>query len=245
LAAAGGAARRDVRRGEPALAPEQDGELAGLGQRALVVLGGDVHDPGAAAVRFGTAEAFHVDLLAGDAADHLGPGHEDPAGLAHDHDVGQRRPVRRTAGGRAEHHGDLRYAPRGAHHRREHLTDGVERDHPLGQPRTAGVPEAEHRHPLAHGGVDRVDDVPAPLDAQRAAHPGGVGGERDRRRAVDLAAPPRHPRVVPGGDQAQGAAVEERPQAHLRITLIDDRPVGRRGGRGHGVLRIGVWVTRG
>ena len=162
-------------------------------------------------MRLGAAEALHVDLLAGDAADHLGAGDEDPAGAAHDHDVGQRRAVRGAAGRRAEHHRDLRHPAGGPDHRREDLADRVERDHALGEPGAAGVPQADHRHPLADREVDRVDDVPAALGAHRAAHPGGVGGERDHRRAVDLARarPARRSRPRPR-DQAQRAAVEQR-----------------------------------
>jgi hypothetical protein len=75
------------------------------------------------------------------------------------------------------------------------------------------VPESDDRHPLANRGVDRVDDVPAALVAQRAAHLGAVGCEGDDRRAVDLAARGQHARVVTGVQLAQRPAVEQRPQA--------------------------------
>jgi hypothetical protein len=176
-------------------------------------------------VRLGAAEALHVDLLAGDAADHLGPGHEDPAGAAHHDDVGQRRPVGGTAGRGAEHDGDLRHPARRADHGREDLPDRVERDHALGQPGAAGVPQAEHRHALADRGVDRVHDVLAALGAQRPTHPGRVGGEGDHRGGVDLATGVEHPGVVTGSDQAQRAVVEERPQARLRIPVVHDRMI--------------------
>ena len=94
--------------------------------------------------------------------------------------------------------------------------DGVERDDALGQPGAAGVPQAEHRHPLADGGVDRVDDVPAALGAHRAAHLGGVGGEGDRRRAVDLAAGPEHAGVVPAAPA--GAACRASNRARSRTS---------------------------
>src|SRR5215831_13679343 len=129
-----------------------------------------MHDPGAAAVRFGPAEALHVDLLAGHAADHFGPGYEDPTTAAHDHDVGEGRAVRGAAGGRAEHDRDLRHPAGGPHHGREDLADSVEGDHALGQPGAAGVPQPDDRHPLADGRVDRVDDVLAALDAHGATH---------------------------------------------------------------------------
>ncbi len=179
-------------------------------------------------MRLGAAEPLHVDLFAGDAADHLGAGHEDPAGLAHDHDVGQRRPVRGAAGRRAEHDRDLRHPAGRAHHRGEHLPDAVQRDYALGQPRAAGVPEADHRHALAYRRVDRVHDVLAALDAHGAAHAGGVGGERDRRRAVDFAPRVQHAGGVARGEQAQAAAVEEGPQPQLRIAMVDRGQLGVR-----------------
>ena len=186
-------------------------------------------------MRLGAAEALHVDLLAGDAADHLGAGDEDPAGAAHDHDVGQRRAVRGAAGRRAEHDGDLRHPTGGPHHGREDLAHRVERDHTLGEAGAAGVPQADHRHPLPYREVDRLDDVLAALGAHRAAHPGGVGGERDHRRAVDLTAGAQHAGVVAARDRAQRAPVEQGPQAHLGVAIVDRGLVGRVGGDGHGV----------
>ena len=115
-------------------------------------------------MRLGAAEALHVDVLAGDRADHVRAGDEDPALRAQDHDVGERRAVRRAAGGGAEHHRDLRDPAGGPDHRGEDLADGVQRGHALGQPGAAGVPEADDRHPLAQRDVDRVDDVPAAVD---------------------------------------------------------------------------------
>jgi len=103
---------------------------------------------------------------------------------------------------------------------REDLAHAVQRDHALGQPGAAGVPEPDHRHPLPDGRVDRVHDVPAPLDAHGAAHPGGVGGEGDRGGAVDLAARVHHAGVVARDDQAQRAAVEEGAHPHLGVALI-------------------------
>ena len=96
-------------------------------------------------MRLGAAEAQRVDVLAGHRAHDVGTGDEDPALGAEDHDVGQRRAVRRAAGGRAEHHRDLRDLAGGAGHDREDLADGVQRDDALAQPRAAGVPQADDR----------------------------------------------------------------------------------------------------
>ena len=176
-----------VGRVDPALPAQQRGEGTGGGERAVIVLCGHVHHAGAPAVRLGAAQALHVDLLAGDAAHDLGAGHEDATAAAHDDDVGQRRTVRGPAGGRPEHDRELRHPPGGADHRGEDLPDRVEGDHALGQPGAAGVPEADDRDPFPDREVDRVHDVVAAVGTHRAAHPGGVGGERDDGGAVDLA----------------------------------------------------------
>jgi hypothetical protein len=196
---------RHVVGGDPPLPAQHGGQHAGLVKRRGVVLGGDVHDAGPAPVR-------------------VGPGHEDPAGVAHDHDVGESRPVRGAAGRRPEHDGELRHASGRPHHRREHLAHRVQRDGTLREPGAAGVPQPQHRHPLPDRGVDRIDDVPAALAAHRPTHPGGVGGERDRRRAADLAAGRQHTRRVAPVEQPQRSGIEEGAQPHLRVAEVDRRP---------------------
>ena len=126
-------------------APSSAATVAGPVERLALGLGEDVHDAGAPAVRLGAAEPQHVDVLAGDRADHVGAGHEDPALRAEDHDVGQRRAVRRAAGGGAEHHRDLRDLAGGLRHHLEDPADRVQRQHALGQPGAAGVPQADDR----------------------------------------------------------------------------------------------------
>ena len=98
----------------------------------------------------------------------------------------------------------------------------------LGQPGAAGVPEPDDRHPLPDGGVDRVDDVPAALVAHRAAHPGGVGAN------AMTGVPSISPRALSTPESSRvwsrrsDAAVEERPQAHLRVAVVDGRRVAVR-----------------
>ena len=215
---------------------EQRRDLARAVERRCVVLRRHVYDAGPATVRLRTAEALHVDVLAGDAADHLRTGDEDATVTAHDHDVGQRRAVRRATGGRAEHDRDLRHPTRGPHHRREHDPDTVEGQHALRQPSAAGVPQTQHRYAFAHGHVDRVDDVAATLDAHGTAHLRAVGGVRDRRRTVDLALRAQHARAVALHRQTQRAPVEQVAQAKLGVAIVGG-VVGGRGGRlggGHG-----------
>jgi len=74
-------------------------------------------------VRVRAAEALHVDLLAGDAADDVGAGDEDPPGRRQDDHIGQCGTVRGAAGRRAEHHGYLRDPAGRADVRREAPTD--------------------------------------------------------------------------------------------------------------------------
>ena len=119
------------RRGCPG-APSSAATLRARSSASALGLGDDVHDAGAPAVRLGAAEAQHVDVLAGDRADDVGAGDEDPALGAEDHDVGQRRAVRRAAGGRAEHDRDLRDLARGPGHRGEDPADRVQRHDALG-----------------------------------------------------------------------------------------------------------------
>ena len=194
--------------------------MRALSSASLLGLGEDVHDAGAAAVRLGAAEPQHVDVLAGHRADDVRAGHEDPALGAEDHDVGERRAVRRAAGGRAEHDRDLRDLAGGLGHRLEDPADRVQRQHALGQPGAAGVPEPDDRDPVGHRAVVGVDDDLAADVAHRAAHDGGVGAERDDGRAVDLADGGEHAGVVVGGDQLERALVDQRRQPLDRVARV-------------------------
>ena len=135
---------------EGPLVAEQRDQPAGLAEGVRLGVGQHVHDAGTPAVRLGSAEPQHVDVLAGDGPDHVGTGHEDAALRPEDHHVGQSRTVGRTAGGRAEHHRDLRDLARRLRHRVEDQPDSVQRQHALGQPRAAGVPQPDDRRPVGH-----------------------------------------------------------------------------------------------
>ena len=196
--------------------PSSDDEAAALADRVLLGVGEHVHDAGAAAVRLGPAEAKHVDVLAGDRADDVGAGDEDPALRPEDHRVGQRRTVGGTAGGGAEHDGDLRDLARRLRHRVEDQPDGLQRQHALGQPGAAGVPEPDDRRLVGHRPLVRLDHDLAALVAHRAAHHGGVGAEGDRVHAVDRADRSQHAAVVVVADQLERARVEERREPLVR-----------------------------
>ncbi len=113
----------------------------------------------------------------------------------------ERRAVGRAAGRRAEHDGDLRDLAGGLRHRVEDLADRVQREHALGQPGAAGVPEPDDRRLVGERALVGVhDDLAADL-AHRAAHHGRVGAERDHVRAVHLADGGEHAAAVVGGDQ--------------------------------------------
>ena len=141
-------------------------------------------DAAAPTVRLGTAEAQHVDVLAGDRADDVGAGDEDAALGAEDHDVGERRAVGRAAGGRAEHDRDLRDPSRDAGHDREDHADGVQALDALAQASAAGVPEPDDRYAVGKGATVGDEDHLAPADAHRAALDGRVGAEDDDGGAV-------------------------------------------------------------
>jgi hypothetical protein len=147
-----------------------------------------VSHTGLPAVRLGAAETDHVDLLTGDTAHDIGTGDEDPSIGRHDHDVGERRPVRRPAGRWAEYYRNLWHHTGCTDHGREDLADAVHRLDPTAELRAGGVPEPHHRVALARGQVDGVGDAQTLVDPERTALAGGVGAERDHLLAVDLPA---------------------------------------------------------
>ena len=179
----------------PLLAEQSDQPAAALVSVELVV-GDDVAHPGLLVVSLRTTERSHVDVLAGDAAHHVGPGDEHPAFRRHHDDVGQRRSVSGAAGGEADDHRDLRDVAGRADHGLEHLPDRVQRLHTFGQPGPAGVPDAHDRALLLDGGVVGVDDVRAALDAHGAAHHGAVSAERDGAHTVHGAGRGEHAGAV-------------------------------------------------
>ena len=97
---------------------------------------------------------------------------------------------------------------------------------------------------VGHRPVVGVDHDAAAHVAHRAAHHGGVGAERDDRRAVDPADGGEHPGVVVGGDQLEGARVEQgrQPVAGLRGSSVAGQ-LGGRPGRRDGRSRAGAAVT--
>ncbi len=194
---------------EMALLAEQSDQPAAARVGVELVVGDDVAHAGLLVVGVRTAERRHVDVLAGDAAHDVGAGDEHPALRRHDDDVGQRGTVGGAAGGEADDHRDLRDVARRADHRLEDQADRVQRLDALGQPGTAGVPDADDRALLLDGGVVGVDDVRAALDAHGAAHDGAVGAERDGADAVDGAGGGQHAGAVTLVQQLDGAVVVE------------------------------------
>ena len=155
--------RRLDRRPRLALVAEQRGQPAGLAERALLGVGDDVHDAGAPAVRLRAAEAQRVDVLAGDRADDVRAGDEDPArpgrGSTMSVSAGPYAAPPAAGPSTTEICGTL---PGGPHHDREDLADGVQASDALGQPRAAGVPDADDRARRSRErALVRVDDVPA------------------------------------------------------------------------------------
>ena len=177
-------------------------------------------------MRLGTAEALHVHVFAGDAAHHVGTGHEDAALVGEDHQVGQRGPVGGTAGGGAEHHRDLRNLARRVGHGREHHADSVQALDALEDPGAAGVPQAQDRRAELDRVIVSGDDRLASGDAHGAALHPRVAGERHGWHVADAASAGQDAAVVGGQQEFEGAFVEQRLKPGLRIAL---RPRRRRG----------------
>ena len=214
---------------EVALLAEVADQPAAAGVGVELVVGDDVAHTRLLVVGVRAAEGGHVDVLAGDAADHVGSGDEHPALGRHDDDVGQCRAVGGATRGEADDDGDLRDVARCADHRLEDQADGVQGLDALGQPGAAGMPDADDRALLLDGGVVGVDDVGAALHTHRAAHHGAVGAERDGAHPVDGAGRGQHARAVPLVQQLDAAVVEEGGQPQQGIAGIK-RLVDRVGG---------------
>ena len=139
-----------------------------------------------------------------------------PSG-AHDHDVGERRAVGGTARG-----GPSTTEICGTWPEARTIAANT-----WPTPSSASTPSASRAPPECQipmtgtpsdsGEVDGLDDAPAALGAHRAAHPGGVGAERDRRAAVDETTGGDHAVGVTRGQPHEGGGVEERVQADARI----------------------------
>ena len=151
-----------------ALAGQEGGQRSALLDGVGFVVRDDVHDPRAAPVRVGAAEPQHVDVLAGDRANDVGSGDEDPAFGSQDHNVGERRPVRRATSREAQHDGDLRNLSGGHGHGMEDLPDRIQGQHALSQPGAAGVPDPENRNLIVERPlVGLNDDFAAALPSPR------------------------------------------------------------------------------
>ena len=190
-------------------------------------------------MRLGAAQPGHVHVLAGHAADHVRAGDEDAAVIGQDHDVGERGPVRGPAGGRAQHHGDLRDLAGGPGHGGEHRAHRVQALHALAQPRAAGVPQPDHGGALGEGFLVGGHDRRAPLAAHGAALHPRVAGERDRRHPVDGPGRGDLPARVVRGEQADRARVKQRFEPDLGVPGDERRGCGTVGPGGSGGAALG------
>ena len=243
-----GVARLGLRAVEMALLAEQSDQPAAALVGIQLVVGDDVAHPGLLVVCVRTAEGHHVDVLAGDAAHHVGAGDEHLAVRRHHDDVGQRRSVRGAAGGKADDDRDLRDVTRRPDHGLEDQTDGMQRLHAFGQSGATRVPDADDRALLLDRGVVGVDDVRATLHTHGAAHDGAVGAERDGAHAVDGPGRGQHAGAVTLVKKFDGVGVEESAQAQQRIAWIERFADSLGGHDGHVdppvALRISVFPER-
>ena len=186
-----------------------------------LVVGDDVADPRLLVVRLGTTQRRHVDVLAGHAADHVGPGDEHAAIRRHHDDVGECGAVRGTTGREADHHRYLRDVARRADHGLEHQSDCVQGLYPLRQPRPARMPDAHDRALLLDREVVGVHDVPAALDPHRAAHDSAIGAERNGANAVDGAGRSKHAGPVALVQKPEAPVIEEGGQPQQRVPWVE------------------------
>ncbi len=203
--------------------PSGERDRFGIGAR------GEVGDPAQGRVGVRPAERVHRDLFTGDGADDVRAGDEHLAGpFRHDHEVGDRGRVDRSAGARAEDQGDLGNDPREGDVPEEHLPVAAEAHDALLDARAAGVVESHDRHPGLPCGLHDLHDLHRVRLAKRPAEDGRVLGERADRAPVDL--PPAGNDAIAGGppvreaellhsvgdervDLGEGARVEERFEA--------------------------------
>ena len=103
----------------------------------------------------------------------------------------------------------------------EDQPDRVQRQHALGEPRAAGVPQADDRRPVGQRALVGVHDRLAADLAHRAAHHG-----RRRSRTPPCACPSiradggEHAAAVVLGDQLERALVEQRREPEVRVARV-------------------------
>src|SRR5690606_11418591 len=125
--------------------------------------------------------------------DDIGAGDEHVAGLVDlDHEVGDGRRVDGTAGARAHDHRDLGHHPRCPHVPLEDSAVAVERSHPLLDPRSARVFEADDRCPDLERHVHQLADLVGHGGAQAPPEHGEVLGVDEHGAAVDGPVPGDH-----------------------------------------------------
>ena len=211
------------------------GEVAAGGVDPLLVgFHEHVADPGHARVHPGPAHLLERDLLADD---HLGHARRAQVhrgvSVAHDRDVAEGGDVGAARRARAEEHAHLRHDPR-QHDLVVEDPAGVPAagEHPglLGDARSGGVDEVDHRDPLGERPLLDADDLLDHLGPPRAGlHRGVVGHQRDgppvdRPGAGDHAVG-AEPLLLPVGQQAvlgQRALVEQprHPLADGQLALL-------------------------
>ncbi len=206
--------------------------VADVLERRLLVLD-DLVDVAVAGLRVGAAELVEGDVLTGDVLDHVRPGDEHVALIAHrDHQVGLDRRIHRSASAFAEDDGDL------GHEAAQQLVAAAEfgvpgqRRHRVLDARAAGVVDADdraadHRDPLHQAGHLAAEHL-----ADRALEHRLVVAENADRAAVDRAVAGDHPvaeerlgiawRLAQRTDLEEAARVEQRvdPGAGTRNALL-------------------------
>ena len=164
-----------------ALAGQEGGQRSALLDGVGFVVRDDVHDPRAAPVRVGAAEPQHVDVLAGDRANDVGSGDEDPAFGSQDHNVGERRPVAAPPAAKPSTMEICGTFPEAMVMAWKICPTASKDSTPSSQPGAAGVPDPENRNLIVERPLVGLNDDFAAVHSHRPAHDGGVRSKRRPR----------------------------------------------------------------
>ena len=169
-------------------------DLAGVGERLLVVIGDVFAEPRHFAVQIRAAEALIIGVLADGGFDQRRAGEEDLTLLSHQYDVvGQSRQIGAAGGRAAVHHRDLRQARRAHARLVGEAAPAVDED--LGlveQVRAAGLHQMDHRQLVGERDLLGAQRFLQPHGRDRAALDGAVARADDASFALNHPDPNHH-----------------------------------------------------
>jgi hypothetical protein len=211
--------RHDARRRLHVVLRQERQEVARVLEAVVLVVEGEMRDPGLRVVRHRTAELLELDLLAGDRPDHVGAGDEHVRGvLDHRDEVRHGGRVHGAARARAHDQRDLGDDARALDVAHEDVPVGAQRDDTLLDPRAARVVDPDHRAADLGRQIHDLDHLFGHHLAQRTAEDGEVLAEHAHPPALDGAVARDH-RVAPGAVLLQAELVG--PVADEGVELLE------------------------